>query len=147
MFEVWRLNRALRKTQRSFERDREKLRSKKAPRDEFMALDADEYHQVNDIEQAIDFTASQSLLHVARSLDVEVPPIRNSQMWIDDGETGKVWLSPAGRAHVRKLIYEEKARSFEAKTLWLTKFWLPLLAVAVGIIGALTGLFAVLHKK
>jgi hypothetical protein len=46
------------------------------------------------------------------------------------------------------LIGEEKARRFEVKTLWVTKFWIPLLAASIGIIGALTGFFAVLqHKK
>jgi len=30
---------------------------------------------------------------------------------------------------------KEKARRFEVKTLWITKFWLPLLAALVGIIG------------
>jgi len=50
--------------------------------------------------------------------------------------------------HLRKLVDAEKARRFEIKTLWVTKFWLPLLAALVGIIGALTGLAAVLqHKK
>ena len=57
------------------------------------------------------------------------------------------WLSAQGRGHVRKLIDEEKARRFEAKTRWVTKFIVPLLAPLVGIIGALTGLIAVLRHK
>ena len=57
-------------------------------------------------------------------------------------------LTSHGRAKVRSLVDAERSRRFEAKTLWLTKFWLPLLAALVGIIGALTGFVAVLqHKK
>lgn len=94
--------------------------------------------------------------------DVEVPLIdvedgldTDGKMWehVRDPakvgvQEGRVFLSSRGRAHLRKLIDEEKARRFEAKILWLMKFWLPLLASLVGIIGALTGLVAVLqHKK
>ena len=61
---------------------------------------------------------------------------------------GPTLVTLKGRAHIRKLIDEEKARRFEVKTLWVTKFWVPLLAALIGIIGALTGLVAVLqHKK
>jgi hypothetical protein len=55
-------------------------------------------------------------------------------------------ILPKGRALLRDLIHKEKERRFEAKTRWVTKFWLPLLAALVGIIGALTGLIAVSRK-
>jgi hypothetical protein len=57
-------------------------------------------------------------------------------MWTSDPEIRR-WFSAKGRTNLRKLIDEEKARRFEVKTLWVTKFWLPLLAALVGIIGAL----------
>jgi hypothetical protein len=64
-----------------------------------------------------------------------------------EGE-GPALVTLKGRAHIRKLIDQEKARRFEVKTVWVTKFWVPLLAALIGIVGALTGLVAVLqHKK
>ncbi len=56
-------------------------------------------------------------------------------------------FTPRARSHLRKMIDEEKARRFEVKTLWVTKLILPLLAALIGIIGALTGLVAVLHHQ
>lgn len=57
------------------------------------------------------------------------------------------YLTRAGRLHARKLIDAEKTRRFEAATFWVTKFWLPLLASLVGILGAITGLVAVFYKR
>lgn len=141
------MNRALRNTQRSFEKDREKLRKKKARSEEFLSLDSEEWFQVQDIEKAIDFTISQRLSHEARALDIEQPPYYDKTMWVDDRDVGKVWLSGKGRAYLRAQIHEQKAKHFESNTLWVTRFWLPLITSLIGVIGALTGLIAVFHKK
>lgn len=99
------------------------------------------------MEAAIDCELGLRLAREANSLDIETPPSDQKEMWTEHKDSGMTWLSRAGRVYVRKLVYEEKARRFDAKTLWVTKFWLPLLASLVGIIGALTGLIAVLHNK
>jgi len=95
---------------------------------------------------------SQKIGDEARKFDVEIPESDEKGMWrttpttSDDGDD--IALTPKGRSTVRKLIDAEKARRFEVKTLWVMKFWLPLLAALVGIIGSLTGLVAILqHKK
>jgi len=80
-------------------------------------------------------------------LDVETPLPNEQQMWYQFGG-GSLILSFRGRAQVRKLVDEEKARRFEIKTLWVMKVILPLIASLIGIIGALTGMIAVMqHKK
>ena len=151
MFEVWKLNRQLRRVQRVFANDYKKLVKRKAPPEEFQKLDASEYFEVQEAEKALDWAVGNRLHREARSLDVEVPPYGDNQMWFHDEENSRVWLTSLtskGRAHVRKLIDEEKARRFEVKTRWVTKFILPFLAALIGLIGALTGLVAVLeHKK
>jgi hypothetical protein len=92
---------------------------------------------------------SVSLLTEADDLDLELPPRSDSKIWQPDVNGEPITLlTIRGRAQVRTLIDAEKARRFEVKTLWVTKFWLPLLAALVGVIGALTGLVAVLgHKR
>lgn len=125
------------------------MRSKeKLGRYELSEEEYDYYERRKDIDGAIEYALSQILTDKANALDVPKPPYTQKEFWDRDEQDGEVstWLNVNGRAHVRKLIAEERARRFESRMLWVTKFWLPLLAALVGIIGALTGLFAVLHK-
>jgi hypothetical protein len=97
-------------------------------------------------EQELSF----SLMAQTDELDLELPPQSDTKIWMTDDVNGEqvVLFTSHGRSVIRKAVDAELARRFEVKTLWVTKFWLPLLAALVGIIGALTGLFAVLqHKK
>lgn len=137
----WRLRRA-------FAKDVKAVEERKGSHDEFNQVYADYHYDLEQAEQVIDEEVGTRLFNEARSLDVEIPGPSANEMWMRGDDGSSRWFSPKGRAHVRKLIDEEKSRRFEVKTLWVTKFWLPLLAALVGIIGALTGLVAVLeHKK
>jgi hypothetical protein len=64
-------------------------------------------------------------------------PVRSSEHW-ERGPTGTWYLTPEGAEKVRKAIYEERKRRQE--------IWVPWLAAAVGVIGALTGLILALTK-
>lgn len=134
-------------TRRRFDKKRRELLKTKPSRELLEEFGADEYYTVRDAGQFLDYVVGSDLVDEARKLDVEVPAVSLADLWVyhEDGEFS--WLTPKGRAHVRKLIDEEKTRRFEAKTLWVTRFWLPLLAALVGIVGALTGLIAVLHHR
>jgi len=69
-------------------------------------------------------------------------------MWIGEEHSNRIWFSPKGRATVRKSIDEEKARRFDSKTRCVMKLIVSLRAALIGIIGADTGLIAVIqHKK
>jgi hypothetical protein len=113
----------------------------------FKAVDdtPEEKHRAQTSEERMDLIISNKLVRRALLYDID---------W-GDGEgiilldaQGSLIVTPKGRAHIRKLIDEEKARRFEVKTLWVTKLILPLLAALIGIFGAVTGLVAVLqHKK
>lgn len=87
---------------------------------------------------------SDQLLEEAREYDVEVPQITPD--FLEDSIFGnRKFLSMKGRSRVRRLIDEEKARRFDVKTRWVTKLILPILVALIGIIGAITGLVAVLR--
>jgi hypothetical protein len=107
-----------------------------------------ELDKLDAINFQIDSIRSNELVQQALDLDIKVA-YDDPECWGDHEFHGIRFhmLTPHGRSVLRPKIDAEKARRFEVKTLWVTKFWLPLLAALVGIIGALTGLFAVMHRN
>jgi len=147
MFEMWKLKRRLRKIGRTKQKETKKLKKRKADSYAFQQLEWDEQEAIKDAENFFDYKEGQRLRQQAVALDVEIPPTTDLTMWVDDtGESGLMWFTSRGRAHVRKLVDEEKARRFEVRTLWVTKIILPLAGLIIGIIGAITGLIAVSRK-
>lgn len=142
MFEVCKLKLKIWRARRSFAPHREKLELKKAPPDEFEQLDIAEFEAVREIEKEIDIIESGRLFRQASHLDVATPPLSEKDMWQDEYGGRRIWLTPKGRAHVRKLIHEENTRRFEAKSRWI-----PLLSVLLGIISTSTALVALLQQK
>lgn len=143
MFEVWRLNRQLSKIERTYTKELRKL----ADPDKFEGLIASRFAARHAVESDIDLALTLRLARKARSLDVEIPLVNDAPMWHQDTETKRYMLTPKGRAHMRKMIDEEQARRFDVKTRWVTKLIVPLLAALIGIVGAITGLVAVLRHK
>ena len=143
MFEVWNLKRSRRNVITEFRKERAALGKSDPPQEKVYALDAREYWQVSELERTMDQEASLRLLDIARDLDILIPTLESEGIWVQDPNTGRIWLSSQGRFAVRKLVDDEKARRLEGRTRWITTLILPLLAGLVGIIGALTGLIAV----
>ena len=105
--------------------------------------------QIDLINFQIESFRSNQLLHEANKLDVKVP-FEDPECWHDKQSFGVTIhiLTPYGRSVLRSKIDAEKSRRFEIKTLWVMKFWVPLLSALIGVLGALTGLVAVLqHRK
>jgi len=81
----------------------------------------------------------------AARFDIDVPPRSEAAMW-DEREKG-FFLSATGRLHLRRAIDEERTRRREIAAWWWKTVVIPALAATTGLIGAMTGLFAVLHHK
>lgn len=147
MFDIWRLKYRRWRVQAAFNKETEALRRKKATLAEVDELETQEYFEIRNYDEEINRLNALKLWRNASALDLEVPDSSNPEMWTysEDGE--RRFLSTRGRAHVRQLIDAEKARRFEIKTMWVTKIILPVVASLVGILGAITGLVAVLHRK
>ncbi|SRR6266404_1706423 len=146
MFEIWRLHRKRRGIIAQAEKDRAKAEKS---RDHVLALqiDANCYSTCKRIDECVDWVLDQTIRQEAQELDISMPLVTEREMWQRD-EDQSLYLTSQGRFYLRRLIDQEKARRFEVKTLWVTKIILPLAGVLVGVIGALTGLVAVLqHKK
>ena len=157
MFELWRLAWEMRKVRRTYEKKSKRAMARKSlpgenpkglPPGIFrFSIALDQGMKERRIEREMDFVVGTRLHHEARKFDIETPPITDREMWTNDEEKQREFYTPKGRAYVRKLVDAEKARRFEVKTLWVTKLIIPLVASLVGILGALTGLFAILHRK
>jgi hypothetical protein len=147
MFRLWKLKFRRWRVQAKFDKESKRLRKQKESRDKINELAAEEYYTIRDFDEAIDHLLGRALLRQANALDVEVPPTEDRTMWTTTENGDHYYFTLKGRSYVRKLVDAEKARRFDVKTLWVTKFWIPLLAASIGIIGALTGFFAILHKK
>src|SRR5712691_10982570 len=116
MFDVWKLKRQIRDIERSYSKELKKLQKENAPQEKFQELEFSEVSAVQGIEKEIDQIVGTRLAHKARSLDVESPPVSETEMWQRDEYGQRIWFTPKGRAQVRKLIHEEKTRRFEAKS-------------------------------
>jgi hypothetical protein len=146
MFEIRRLHRKRRAIIAKAEKESEKA-SRSNEHASALQIAADSYAACKHIDERVDWLLDQDIRQEAQELDIAMPLVTEANMWQRD-EDQSLYLSSQGRFYLRKLIDQEKARRFEVKTLWVTKIILPLAGVLVGIIGALTGLVAVLqHKK
>jgi hypothetical protein len=145
MFDLWRLKRAERKAWDKFIAHAQPVLEgrKELPKD----LKPELLHNYELAEFKVELFQSRSLVSQAESLDIVLPPDSDGGSWKTNKLYTHPFLTPKGRYQVRKFIDAEKARRFEVRTLWVTKIVLPLAGVLVGIIGALTGLVAVLQHK
>jgi hypothetical protein len=130
---------------RTFRVERAKLKAKNAGSDEFAALDANEYHTWQQLEEDIGRTRGKKLWSFAQDLDIELPN-SDPSMWqtTDDGQV--TFLNVKGRARVRKLVHEEAMRTFDLRYAYFSKIILPLLGLLVAL-GGLVISYVALHKK
>ncbi|HWT66151.1 MAG TPA: hypothetical protein VN151_08550 [Terracidiphilus sp.] len=91
---------------------------------------------------------SVGLLSEARELDIGFPMVTDTDSWMGlDGAFGLPFLSPTGSLKVRRAVDEEKVRRREVKAWWWKIVIIPALTALIGLVGAVTGLVAVLHSK
>lgn len=91
---------------------------------------------------------SIGMIAEARKFDIDLPPISETEAWEGlDGSVGLPYLSTKGKLIMRRAIDEERIRRREVAAWWWKTVIIPALAAATGLIGALTGLAAVLHHR
>jgi hypothetical protein len=147
MFELRKLQHRRDKILASHKKKTRELVSRNASAEERQALTRKTSADFGTVLQDIEIFLTDQLCDELFKFDLAIPSQRDEEIWEHD-DANRYWLTPLGRNSLRKLIDAEKARRFEVKTLWVTKFWLPLFAALVGIIGAITGFVAVLrHTK
>jgi hypothetical protein len=143
VFDLWRLRRERRRVFFKYEKEIAAA-GKNSP--EAYQLMADQHGDCESLDCRMDFIMDQDIRLEAQELDIVLPPVDQAEMWRRDQDQN-LYLSQNGRFHVRSLIDEEKGRRFDVKTRWVTKIILPVVASLVGILGAITGLIAVIHSQ
>jgi hypothetical protein len=91
---------------------------------------------------------SVGMIQEARKFNIDLPSVEEKDAWIGlDGSCGLPFLSNTGKLMMRRAIDDEKMRRREVAAWWWKTVIIPALAALTGVIGALTGLVAVLHHK
>ena len=134
----------LRKKQKKMSRHDEKLIQKEekgANRErEVGALIAEAMYVRDEIEDEINLLVTSRLCSMASKFMLPIPDRSNEDMWTDTNNySNQQLLMPKGISELRSMIRKEQRERIGHIVLWLSAL--------TGVIGALTGLFAVLLKK
>lgn len=129
---------------RSFQHAIRKAKAKEGHDDE-ESLHNDWRFESAMIEEEENHVVTRTLIRQARKLRLSLPPHNNSDgtesgLWEDGQYFGGRHLSALGVMQLRKDIRDEIKAGHEAKAHWIA--WLTALT---GVLGAITGLVAVLH--
>lgn len=119
-----------------------RIAKKKGDRNEVASLESAHHYEseLNDQEAALIHT--RQLVNQARRLRVPIPPHGEKDgFWEEASQLGSWHLTEAGNVAIREAIRKELVWRREQRAHWITVF-----STSIGIIGALTGLVAVLRK-
>lgn len=103
------------------------------------------YLRLDTLQMQIEEWEDNQLLMKAHRLDIEEPFYKDQTLWEKVGSLRV--LTSNGRLAIRKAIDEERTRRREVAAWWWKTVIIPCLTAATGVIGALTGLCAILRHK
>ena len=140
MFEFIKYRMELRKLEKEYSRiDREYTKHKKGlSGEDLQNLLAEESSVICPILEKIDQLNSRRFCQIANKLMVPIPDRNDKEMWQEQPFSRRRILSSKGIWELKKLIRQEKRERREGYVVWL--------AASTGIIGAFTGLAAVLSR-
>jgi hypothetical protein len=136
MFELQRKQKELNRVTKFWHCRINEARKRKATNGEIESLIGERLSETDAIEEEIRFIISHRLIRKAERLLLEVPPYDDVDYWNVGDLTQKRFLTPKGIAYIRSRIREEQ--SAQRRTI------LELAAPLIGIIGAVTGLLAII---
>ena len=136
MFELWRKRKEVSRLNRFFDAEIKKAKEEKRSSDEIDTLRKGLMADIEYIEEEIKILISQSLVRKAERLFLPVPSYYEANIWGSGNITGRWYLKPGGITELRSIIREETAARRKAFLEWINPF--------IGIIGATTGLLAVI---
>lgn len=111
------------------------------------SLEYEHRFELDMFDEEEDAYLTKALLTKARRLHVPVPHLYNedktiSEHWHEGHYTGRWYLSTSGIAALRKEVRDELKARHEARAHWVVWF-----SALTGVIGAVTGLVALLAHK
>ncbi|MBI5453613.1 MAG: hypothetical protein HY956_03195 [Deltaproteobacteria bacterium] len=100
---------------------------------------AAERFEFSRIDDEISYLNGRFLINKAERMSIPTPPITDKDdLWESSNYTGRWFLTTKGIAKVRQLIRQEQKVRLEIASHWA--------GIIIGIIGAITGLIAVIMK-
>ncbi|MCX5635356.1 MAG: hypothetical protein NTW55_05930 [Planctomycetota bacterium] len=131
--QLQKLERQCNKIKKGYLKDRKGLSG-----DKLEELDSEEYSEVIPILGEIATIKTQRFCQIANRLMIPLPDIQDKELWEDNPYVRTRTLSAKGFSELRKSIRQEKKEIREGFVVWL--------AALTGVIGAITGLAAVLSR-
>ena len=135
MFDLWHAHRKLKKLGKTFDPLIAQAK-KEGDEEKYEGLISELLMERDFID--IDSLISRRIIRRANGLDLPIPPYSDKEAWERNRATGAYYLTAKGRADLRSLSRKEKRERFE--------YWARWIVLLTGLIGAATGLVAVLFS-
>jgi hypothetical protein len=137
------LQREIDQIKRAYDRDLESLTQKGASPDEKLGILEDAAFETDMAQEQIQIILSARLFHEANRLGIPSPRYTDpdSDLW-ERSHKGQVYLSIKGQSELRSSIRAENKERWEARASILKDIAVPI----AGLIGAITGLIAVIRR-
>ena len=140
-WKLWNFQREKDKLMRAYAKDFEEARRTKASVDELQKMTHSEILGVAMIDDAIYHAHTRYLVAEANQLILPVPDRKDETRWTESRLTGMQYLTPFGLSELRSAIRVERKLKVERALVWL-----PIVGAVTGLVGATTGLIAILSR-
>lgn len=135
---LYKLNRQRNKTDKYHDKEYERAK-KQGDRDEIEKAMSLASHELHEIEDEILHLEYSYLMSIASKMLLPTPTSdKEGKLWEQSRYTGKWRLTSKGILELRGLIRKEKKEKTELLVRWIS--------IIIGLIGAITGLVAVIKK-
>ncbi|WP_312679854.1 hypothetical protein [Stutzerimonas nitrititolerans] len=136
---LWRVISCRRRTAKIYKAQLAHAIKSRAGRDAVEGIKYDQHHELSMLDDEIETLASQYLLSIAHRLLVPIPHYQEEGgAWERSSYTGTAYLTREGMKALRQEIREEEQARQRGLLAWTS--------AAIGVIGAFTGLAAVVLK-
>jgi 5-formyltetrahydrofolate cyclo-ligase len=115
-----------------------KARKEKQTAEQIEILKSEDYFGYREYEEEINLLITRNLLRKANKLMIPIPRHSDEEMWERCQYDSSYFLTRKGMSELRALIRQEKRENMALYLPWITAL--------IGIIGAITGLMAVILK-
>ena len=140
MFELWRLTRRMDTVNRRYTKLIETARREKRPKEEIELLNHEAGFEIGLLEEQVREVVTRELTSKAARMLLEVPPRNDDSGLWELSQSLPSWrLTDKGIAQLRRTIREEQRVRREARIVWV--------GLVIGVIGAVTGLVAVVMNR
>lgn len=136
MFELQKKQNELNKTNKIYSTLINKAKKAKKPQDEIESLISEMFMETGTIEEEINSLISRKWVQKAEKLYLPVPSYGDEGCWQTGDYTQRRFLTPNGIRQIRSLTREE----ISAQRKIMLDWFIPV----IGVIGAVTGLLAVI---